>query len=106
MSKNDLKKALTSFEGNVLMDIDVSPNSKEFKIAGFNIWRSRVEIRIKELPQKGKANKEIANELSNIFNCNASIFKGEKSSKKTVIFEDTSLDFIFNKLIKVIYLKK
>ena len=55
MSNDDLKKALTIYKQDVLMDIEVSPNSKKFEIAGFNVWRNRVEIRIKQIPQKKKS---------------------------------------------------
>ncbi|MDO5849352.1 MAG: DUF167 family protein [Methanobrevibacter sp.] len=98
---HDLEKAITDKEGNVLVDIEVSPNSKKFEISDYNDWRNRIEIRIKQVPQKGKANKEICKELSNIFDCDVAIFKGEKSSQKTVIFKNSSKEAILNKFLEV-----
>ena len=77
MSNNYLN-AISSADNNVFVDIEVSPNSNKFQISGFNEWRNRFEIRIKQVPQKGKANKEIVKELSKIFNCDVSISKLDK----------------------------
>lgn len=99
MSKN-LEKAITTKNNNVLVDIEVSPNSKKFEITNFNEWRGRIEIRIKQIPQKGKANKEICKELSKIFNCDVAIFKGEKSSQKTIIFKNSLKNEIMDKFLE------
>lgn len=61
---NKYLNAISSLDNNVFIDIEVSPNSNKFQISGFNEWRNRFEIRIKQVPQKGKANKEIVKELS------------------------------------------
>lgn len=98
MSQN-FDKAISEKDNNVLVDIEVSPNSKKFEITGYNQWRNRFEIRIKQIPQKGKANKEILQELSKIFNCDVAIFKGEKSSQKTIIFKNSSKEEIVTKLL-------
>ncbi len=92
-------KAISQKDNDVLLDIEVSPNSKKFEVSGFNEWRNSFEIRIKQVPQKGKANKEIIKELSNYFNKEVAIFKGEKSSKKTVIIRNADKDEILAKLI-------
>ncbi len=84
------------------MDIEVSPNSKKFEISDFNDWRNRIEIRIKQVPQKGKANKEICKEMSKIFNCEVAIFKGEKSSQKTLVFKNSSKDDILNRFLEIL----
>jgi len=55
---NKYLNAISSLDNNVFIDIEVSPNSNKFQISGFNEWRNRFEIRIKQVPQKGKANKE------------------------------------------------
>ena len=93
MSNNYLN-AISSADNNVFVDIEVSP--------GFNEWRNRFEIRIKQVPQKGKANKEIVKELSKIFNCDVSISKGEKSSQKTIVCYDVSIEYILDKLGEIL----
>lgn len=92
-----LEKAISIKDGNVLVDIEVSPNSKNFEISNFNDWRNRIEVRIKQIPQKGKANKEISKEFSKLFNCDVAIFKGEKSSQKTLIFKNSTKEDVLEK---------
>ena len=101
MSNNYLN-AISSADNNVFVYIEVSPNSNKFQISGFNEWRNRFEIRIKQVPQKGKANKEIVKELSKIFNCDVSISKGEKSSQKTIVCYNVSIDDILDKLSEIL----
>lgn len=101
MSNNYLN-AISSADNNVFVDIEVSPNSNKSQISGFNEWRNRFEIRIKQVPQKGKANKEIVKELSKIFNCDVSISKGEKSSQKTIVCYNVSIDDILDKLSEIL----
>ena len=99
---NKYLNAISSLDNNVFIDIEVSPNFNKFQISGFNEWRNRFEIRIKQVPQKGKANKEILKELSKIFNCDVSISKGEKSSQKTIVCYNVSIDDILEKLSEIL----
>ena len=99
---NKYLNAISSLDNHVFIDIEVSPNSNKFQISGFNEWRNRFEIRIKQVPQKGKANKEIVKELSKIFNCDVSISKGEKSSQKTIVCYNVSIDCILEKLSEIL----
>lgn len=99
---NKYLNAISSADNNVFVDIEVSPNSNKFQISDFNEWRNRFEIRIKQIPQKGKANKEIVKELSKIFNCNVGISKGEKSSQKTIVCYDVSIEYILDKLGEIL----
>lgn len=101
MSQN-LDKAISVRDCDVLVDIEVSPNSKKFEISDFNDWRNRIEIRIKQVPQKGKANKEICREMSKIFDCDVAIFKGDKSSQKTLVFRDSSKEDILNRFSEIL----
>ena len=101
-TQNKYLNAISSADNNVFVDIEVSPNSNKFQISGFNEWRNRFEIRIKQIPQKGKANKEIVKELSKIFNCNVGISKGEKSSQKTIVCYDVSIEYILDKLGEIL----
>ena len=79
-------KAITPTKDGVLLDIEVSPKSDKFKISGYNEWRKAVEVKIKAVPQKGKANKEIVNEFSKISQSSVEILSGHKSHHKTLKF--------------------
>ncbi len=98
MSNLDFTSAITQNEENVLVDIEVTPNSKKFQFGEFNSWRNCFEIKIKEIPQKGKANKEIIKQLSKLFDVKVDIVKGLKSSQKTIIFYNSSKEDIIAKI--------
>ena len=99
---NKYLNAISSADNNVFVDIEVSPNSNKFQKLTCILGRNRFEIRIKQIPQKGKANKEIVKELSKIFNCNVGISKGEKSSQKTIVCYDVSIEYILDKLGEIL----
>jgi uncharacterized protein (TIGR00251 family) len=89
-------KAIKEMENGIILDIDVSPNASKFEITGYNSWRERIEIRIKSLPQKGKANKEIIKEVSNLTKNDVEIISGLKSHQKTLLIKEISKDEFLN----------
>ena len=94
-------KAVTETKDGILVDIEVSPKSKKFEVTGYNQWREKIEIKIKSVPQKGKANKEIINELYGITGLQVEIISGLKSQHKTLkvynISKSKFLDIIRDK---------
>jgi uncharacterized protein (TIGR00251 family) len=87
--------ALTEISDGILVDIEVSPKSKNFEISGYNEWRERIEIKIKSPPLKGKANKEIINEFSKLTKKDVEITSGHKSRQKTLkIFRISKNEFL------------
>lgn len=98
MKNNNFSSAISQKGNDVLVDIEVTPNSKNFQFGEFNSWRNRFEVRIKEIPQKGKANKEIVKQMSKLFGSDVGIFKGQKSSQKTLIFHNSNKEDIINKI--------
>ncbi|AXV36839.1 MAG: YggU family protein [Methanobacteriaceae archaeon] len=77
-------KAVSEVDDGILVDIDVSPNSKKFEITGYNEWRKRIEVNISSIPQKGKANKEIIKSFSKLTHKPVEIISGHKSHQKTI----------------------
>ncbi|SCG85113.1 DUF167 family protein [Methanobacterium congolense] len=77
-------KAVKESEGGILVDVEVSTKSNKFEISGYNTWREAIEIRIKAVPQKGKANKEITKEFSKLTQNPVEIVSGHKSHHKTL----------------------
>lgn len=94
-------KAITETENGILVDVEVSPNSKKFGITGYNEWREKIEIRIKSVPQKGKANGEIIDEFEELTKNKVEIISGLKSQHKTLkiynISKSEFLDILKNK---------
>lgn len=77
-------KAITKTKDGVLLDIEVSPKSDKFRISCYNEWRKALEVKIKAVPQKGRANKELINEFSKITKSPVEILSGHKSHHKTL----------------------
>lgn len=46
-------QAVKEIEEGVLVDIEISPNSANFSISGYDEWRDEIEVKIKSIPQKG-----------------------------------------------------
>ena len=100
-------EAITTINEGVLVDIEVSTNAEKFMITGYNEWRKAFEIKIKAIPQKGKANKEIINQLSKITNKKVEINSGHKSHHKTIkiyeIEEEEILKILNNQINKELF---
>lgn len=81
--------ALTRTESGVIVNVEVSPGSKKMRIpGGYDPWRKRIELKISEQAQKGKANKQIIESFSILFeipSANVSIIGGQKSGKKSIL---------------------
>lgn len=77
-------QAVKEIGDGVLVDIEVSPNSANFSVSGYNEWRDEIEVKIKSIPQKGKANKEIIKEFTKLTGSDVKIVSGLKSQHKTL----------------------
>lgn len=81
-------EAMTTTPDGVLLNIEVGTKSDNFRITGYNSWRKSFEIKIKAVPQKGKANKEIILEFTKLTNKRVEIVSGHKSHRKTLKIYD------------------
>jgi uncharacterized protein (TIGR00251 family) len=82
-----MKDAVRQVDDGVILELDISTGSKETAIKGYNPWRKRIEIRLSERAQKGKANAELMVFLSNLFKVHSrdvELISGSTNSKKTV----------------------
>lgn len=79
--------------------IEVSPKSDQFQITGYNKWRKTLEVKIKSPPTKGKANKELMKEFSQLTGHITDIVTGHKSRQKTILIHDMD-EKSFNKILK------
>lgn len=87
--------ALREKDGAVFIDLEVTPGSKVIQVpSGYNEWRKRIEVKITQAAQKGKANEQIVEEMAALFNISmsrVSIENGMTSSKKTVRIDGIAL---------------
>ncbi len=91
-------EAVRTTPDGITVQIEVSPNSGQFQITGYNQWRQTLEVKIKAPPTKGKANKEIMKEFSKLTGHHTEILSGHKSRQKTLkisgIGEKTFFDIL------------
>jgi uncharacterized protein (TIGR00251 family) len=87
----DFEAALTETADGVVINIEVSPGSKKERIpSGYDKWRKRIEVKVSEQAQKGKANKYLIESFSELFGLNSSdvlIISGQKSGKKSIFLK-------------------
>jgi hypothetical protein len=70
------------------IDLAVTPGSKEEGIRGYDPWRRRINLRVRALPMKGRANKAVTAFLADFFKISTGdvkIIKGKKDNMKTVL---------------------
>lgn len=82
-----MKDAIKLSHDGVILDLEISAGAKETAVHGYNPWRKRIEVRLSERAQKGKANAELISFLSRLFNVhsrNVRIIAGLTNSKKSV----------------------
>ena len=86
----------------VVLDLEISPGASEIAIHGYNPWRKRIEVRLSERAQKGKANEQLISFLSCLFHVNSRdvrIIKGLANSKKSLLIIGVQMPDIL-KLLK------
>lgn len=96
------EEALREKGGAVFIDVEVTPGAKVLQVpSGYNEWRKRIEIKITQAPQKGKANAQIVEEIAALLNIPPSrvfVENGFTSSKKTVRVEGMTLPEVQKRL--------
>jgi uncharacterized protein (TIGR00251 family) len=93
-----MKDAIRQTHDGVILDLEISAGAKETAVHGYNPWRKRIEIRLSERAEKGKANEQLISFFSDILKVNSrniQIIAGLTSSKKSVkIFQAKADDVL------------
>ena len=82
-----MKDAIRQAEDGVILDLEIAAGAKETRVHGYNTWRRRIEIKLSERAEKGRANAELISFLSGLFNVNSGnvrIITGLTNRKKSV----------------------
>lgn len=80
-------KALRKKDSITEVDLAVTPGSKDEGIQGYDLWRRRINLRVKAPPVKGRANRAVIAFLADFFKIpkkDVKIIKGERDNMKTV----------------------
>ncbi len=85
-------------EKNLVLNIRVVPNSSEFSVVSFDKENNLLKIRTKAKAQKGKANKELSDKLSELLGSKTEIVSGQKSRHKKlkVLENEKTKNFLKN----------
>lgn len=83
-----MRDAVRITRDGVILDLEISAGAKETAVHGYNEWRKRIEVRVAEKAQRGKANGELISYLSKLFNVSSAhieIISGVTAGKKSVL---------------------
>ena len=85
----DIKEAIKPHPQGLIIQFEVAPGSSELKVpSGFNPWRRTLEARLTEEPTKGKANRQLVEEVARVLGIperNVAILSGHKSARKVLL---------------------
>ena len=98
-----MKDAVRQTGDGVVLDLEISPGAKETVVHGYNPWRKRIEVRLSERAQKGKANEQLISFISDLFNVNSRnvrIITGSTNSKKSVLIAGAQMPDILKLLME------
>ena len=100
--ENNNKYLLNTTNG-IIFNVKLVPNSSFSKIVDYT--EDYVRIKISAPPIENKANKELIDFFSKLFDVNKSklkIVSGDKSKLKKILIQDTSFEVISQKLMFVL----
>ena len=92
-------------EDCVFLDLDVTPNSAQPGIKGYNRWRDRIAIKVRSHARRGQANTELLMLLSDILKLDTkqlNIIKGVNSEQKTIELSGTDREEVINRIIEAL----
>jgi len=75
---------ISEVEDGVILDVNVKPNSREFKIV---VEGDEVVVLCTEKPVKGKVNKELLKEFSRLFHAKVELVSGFASKQKKLLIK-------------------
>ena len=98
-----MKDAIRQTQDGVILDLEISAGSKETAVHGYNPWRRRIEVRLSERAEHGKANEQLVSFFSCLFGINSKdiqIIRGLTNSKKSVKIVRAKAEDILRTLIE------
>lgn len=80
----EFESAVNTDGTHPVLCIRVIPNSSEYSIK-YDTWRKELKIKVKALPKKGKANKDVLTYLGNHFKNPVLVSGATRQSKKVQV---------------------
>jgi uncharacterized protein (TIGR00251 family) len=92
----DFREAIRPHPHGITIRFEVAPGSSELEVpSGFNPWRGALEARLTEKPHKGKANRQLVEEVARVLGIpkrNVEVLSGQKSDRKVLLVKGLDLD--------------
>ena len=91
----------STLDGSVLVDVEVTPQSKRSGIKGINTWRSRLSIAVRAEARDGRANQAVLHVFSRLLEIDTnrvSIVAGQRSTLKSVRIERMDAEALLRRL--------
>ncbi|HIH44168.1 MAG TPA: YggU family protein [Candidatus Methanoperedenaceae archaeon] len=83
-----LSDAIRDVHDGAVIDVEVTAGAKTIAVpSGYNQWRRRIEVRLSERAEKGRANQQLISSFASLFNVSSgdvSILSGALDSRKSV----------------------
>ncbi len=83
----DSSKALRRKGQGTEMDVHVVPGASRTEFGAYDQWRRRFQVKVKEPPEDGRANREVERLVGELFHCRAAIVRGQTVRDKTMFLE-------------------
>ncbi|HMK46845.1 MAG TPA: DUF167 domain-containing protein [Methanocella sp.] len=94
--------AIRSTRDGVVIDFEVTPGAKVTVVPNsYSVWRKRIEVKLRSPPEKGRANEELIETLSEIFSVPRShieITSGATNSRKSIRVHGIKMDTVIEVL--------
>ena len=94
-----------SLDGEVILALEVQPNSSRDAINDINQWRSRLQVSVRAQAQKGAANRAVEKIIAkhlNIIQSAVVITQGLTSRQKMLRIDDIEVDEVAKRLSSVL----
>jgi uncharacterized protein (TIGR00251 family) len=92
----DPGEAIKSHPKGCVISFEIVPRCRRISVpSGYNPWRRSLEARLTEEPIKGRANRQLMEELARILRVSeqkVEMMSGQKSSKKSILVQGINRD--------------
>ncbi len=92
----NISEAVKPHPRGCTISFEVVPGSSQLAVpSGYNLWRRSVEAHLTEEPSRGRANRQLAEELARtlgISEAEISVLCGQKSAKKLLLVKGMTPD--------------
>jgi hypothetical protein len=92
----DICEAVKSHPQGCIISFEVVPGSSRLAVpSGFNPWRRSMEAHLTEEPSRGRANRQLMEELARtlgISELNVEVLSGHKSARKLLLVKGMATD--------------